>query len=103
MTDPPVAMPGHPDRSLASMGVYIFSAKYRGTRRDIADQTRPMISARTSFPAPCETAVPQRTRFLSGAQSVVRQKTTGATSAVDAYWDANIDLTATDPKLNHNP
>jgi glucose-1-phosphate adenylyltransferase len=51
--DPP-AMPGNPDMSLCSMGVYVFNAKYLYAElaRDINDPAvRAMISARTSFHA----------------------------------------------------
>jgi glucose-1-phosphate adenylyltransferase len=62
--DPP-AMPGNPDMSLCSMGVYVFNAKYLYAElaRDIP--TRPPIttSARTSFHAPWPTAWRSRTPF----------------------------------------
>jgi glucose-1-phosphate adenylyltransferase len=47
--DPP-PMEGKPDRSLCSMGIYIFNAKYLYSEllRDISDRLRAMTSARTS-------------------------------------------------------
>ena len=102
--DPPT-MPGKPDRALASMGIYIFNARflYRELERDMADPTRATTSARTSFRtlvtagrgggAPVRAAAASAAR--AGTQPYWRDVGT-----IDAYWDANIDLTATDPLLN---
>jgi glucose-1-phosphate adenylyltransferase len=47
----PPCIPGKPDRSLASMGIYIFSAEYlyQALEEDLADPNSSTISARTSF------------------------------------------------------
>ena len=101
--DPP-PMPGKPDRSLASMGIYIFNADYlyRELERDMADAgsshdfgkdiipaaVRAGQAAAHPFDLSCVSAKP-------GVQAYWRDVGT-----IDAYWDANIDLTATDPELN---
>jgi glucose-1-phosphate adenylyltransferase len=61
--DPP-AIPGNPEMSLASMGIYIFNAKYLYAElaRDMADPESTQTLARTSFRAPCAPAVRWRIR-----------------------------------------
>ena len=101
--DPP-AMPGKPDRSLASMGIYIFNARYlyRELERDIADPTSSHDFGKDIIPAAVRNGKAVAHPFeLScvgtrpGLQPYWRDVGT-----IDAYWDANIDLTATDPELN---
>ncbi len=101
--DPPT-MPGKPDRSLASMGIYIFNAQYlyRELERDIADGGSSHDFGKDIIPAAVRRGHAVAHPFdLScvgnkpGAQAYWRDVGT-----IDAYWDANIDLTATDPKLN---
>ena len=104
--DPP-AMAGKPDRSLCSMGVYIFNAKYLYSEllRDTADPSsshdfgkdiipravRNGCAMSHSFDRSCVHAPDER----PGREDYWRDVGT-----VDAYWEANIDLTATDPALN---
>jgi len=100
----PPAMPGRPDTSLASMGIYVFDARYlsEALRQDMADAGSshdfgkdliPRVVARGDavahpFDLSCVGTLP-------GAQPYWRDVGT-----IDAYWDANIDLTATEPLLN---
>ena len=101
--DPP-AMPGHPDVSLASMGIYIFNAKYlyRELQRDIEDPESSHDFGKDIIPAAVRRGQAVAHPF---SQSCVGNKD-GAepywrdVGTIDAYWDANIDLTATDPELN---
>lgn len=101
--DPP-AMPGRPDRSLASMGIYIFNASYlyRELARDMADPASSHDFGKDIIPHAVRqgqatahpfslSCVPGR----DGAEPYWRDVGT-----IDAYWDANIDLTSTDPMLN---
>ncbi len=101
--DPP-AMPGSPDMALASMGVYIFDAAYLYAElaRDMADPNSSHDFGKDIIPHAVRTARAAAHPFAlscvplgSDAQAYWRDVGT-----VDAYWDANIDLTATDPKLN---
>ena len=101
--DPP-AMPGKPDRSLASMGIYIFNARYlyRELERDMADPNSSHDFGKDIIPRAVRNSQAVAHPFeLScvgrrlGAEPYWRDVGT-----IDAYWDANIDLTATDPLLN---
>ena len=101
--DPP-PMPGRPDRALASMGIYIFNARYlyQQLERDMADPNSSHDFGKDIIPYAvrhgCAVAHPfdlscvgQRPGFEPYWRDV---------GTIDAYWDANIDLTATDPLLN---
>jgi glucose-1-phosphate adenylyltransferase len=101
--DPP-AMAGRPDRSLASMGVYIFDAEYLygELARDAADESSAHDFGRNLVPA----AVAQGMAYAQPfAQACVMSEGDQEpywrdVGTIDAYWEANIDLTATQPKLN---
>src|SRR5664279_1359956 len=104
--DPPAVL-GKPDRSLCSMGIYIFNAKYLYSEllRDISDPTsshdfgkdiipravKNGCAVAHSFDRSCVHADEER----PGKEDYWRDAVT-----VDAYWEANIDLTATDPSQN---
>ena len=101
--DPP-AMPNDPTRALASMGIYIFDADYlyRELQRDIDDPDSSHDFGKDIIPHAVRRGEAAAHPFsLSavgtrpGAEPYWRDVGT-----VDAYWDANIDLTATDPLLN---
>ena len=101
--DPP-AIPGKPDRALASMGIYIFNARYlyRELERDIADPNSSHDFGKDIIPRAVKLGKAAAHPFeLScvgrrlGCEPYWRDVGT-----IDAYWDANIDLTATDPLLN---
>jgi glucose-1-phosphate adenylyltransferase len=97
-------MPGKPDRALASMGIYIFNARYlyRALERDMADpDVQPRLrQGHHSQDGAAGLAVGPPVR------AELRRRQGGGTpywrdvGTIDAYWDANIDLTATDPLLN---
>jgi glucose-1-phosphate adenylyltransferase len=102
--DDPPAMPGKPDRALASMGIYIFNARYlyRELERDIADPASSHDFGKDIIPKAVKAGRAAAHPFeLScvgrrlGCEPYWRDVGT-----IDAYWDANIDLTATDPLLN---
>jgi glucose-1-phosphate adenylyltransferase len=101
--DPP-AMPGKANRALASMGIYIFNARYlyRELERDIADPASSHDFGKDIIPKAVKAGRAAAHPFeLScvgrrlGCEPYWRDVGT-----IDAYWDANIDLTATDPLLN---
>ena len=101
--DPP-AIPGKPGRALASMGIYIFNARflYRELERDIADPNSSHDFGKDIIPRAVKMGKAAAHPFeLScvgrrmGCEPYWRDVGT-----IDAYWDANIDLTATDPLLN---
>lgn len=101
--DPP-AIPGKPDRALASMGIYIFNAKflYRELERDMADPASSHDFGKDIIP-----------KIVHAGQAVAHPFELSCVGTkpglgpywrdvgtIDAYWDANIDLTATDPLFN---
>ena len=101
--DPP-AMPGNPDKALASMGLYIFDAAYLYAElaRDLADPDSSHDFGRDIIPHAVRNGCASAHPF---ALSCVLDSETAEpywrdVGTVDAYWDANIDLTATEPKLN---
>ncbi|MDZ7590241.1 MAG: glucose-1-phosphate adenylyltransferase [Rubrivivax sp.] len=101
--DPPT-IPGKPGRTLASMGIYIFNARflYRELERDMADPHSSHDFGKDIIP-----------KLVKQGQAVAHPFELSCVGArigeapywrdvgtIDAYWDANIDLTATDPLLN---
>jgi glucose-1-phosphate adenylyltransferase len=101
--DPP-AIPGRPGHSLASMGIYIFNARYLYAElaRDMADPASTHDFGKDIIPRAVRE---QRAAAHPFAMSCVGSKPGKApywrdVGTIDSYWDANIDLTATDPLLN---
>ncbi len=100
----PPTIPGRPGRSLASMGIYIFNAKYlyRELERDMADPNSSHDFGKDIIPhvvkAGEATAHPFELSCVGGKAGLAPYWRDVGT--IDAYWDANIDLTATDPLLN---
>ena len=102
--DPP-AMPGRSDMSLASMGIYIFNASYlyRELERDMADPNSSHDFGKDIIPHAVRNGdVVAHPFSLSCVPSVKDgvEPYWRDVGTIDAYWDANIDLTATDPLLN---
>jgi glucose-1-phosphate adenylyltransferase len=101
--DPP-PMPGKPDRALASMGIYVFNAKYlyRELERDMQDEKSNHDFGKDIIPKMVKAGVAVAHPFeLSCVGSKPGQEPYWRdVGTIDAYWDANIDLTATDPLLN---
>ena len=104
--DPP-PMPGNPDVSLCSMGIYIFNAKYLYSelKRDIADPASSHDFGKDIIPQAVRNGVAFAHPY---GNSCVHAKDEPAgkehywrdVGTVDSYWEANIDLTATEPALN---
>jgi glucose-1-phosphate adenylyltransferase len=101
--DPP-AMPGQPKMALASMGIYIFDAKYlhEELKRDMADPTSAHDFGKDIIPR--AVAQGQAVAHPFGLSCVSSQEDDEPywrdVGTIDAYWDANIDLTATLPMLD---
>ncbi|MBT2188051.1 glucose-1-phosphate adenylyltransferase [Sphingobium nicotianae] len=101
--DPP-AMPGKPDVALASMGIYVFDTQFLfdqlrrdaetpGSKRDFGGDIIPYIVKHGKAVA----------HLFS--QSAIRaaeeiEEYWRDVGTLDAYWEANIDLTDVVPKLN---
>jgi len=102
-SDPP-AMPGDPNRSLASMGIYIFNARflYKELERDIADPKSSHDFGKDIIPHTVALGQAAAHPFELSAVGTRRNEEPywRDVGTIDAYWDANIDLTATDPLLN---
>ncbi len=101
--DPP-PMPGQPDKALASMGIYVFDAQhlYDELARDIADPNSSHDFGKDIIPKLVREGKASAHPF---ALSCVSDKPAEEpywrdVGTIDAYWDANIDLTATVPMLN---
>ena len=101
--DPP-AMAGKPDRALASMGIYVFDVRflYEQLARDLADPASSHDFGRDIIPHVVGLGRAVAHRF---GESCVYSKTPAEpywrdVGTVDAYWSANIDLTALEPALD---
>ena len=101
--DPPT-LPNDPERSLASMGVYIFDTKFLldVLAEDAANPTSNHDFGKDIIPRLVREGRAVAHRFSDSAVSdeesaIPYWRDVGT---IDAYWDANIDLTATNPLLN---
>ncbi len=100
----PPAMPGKPDKSLASMGIYVFEAKflYDQLRRDAANPASAHDFGKDIIPYIVANGRAVAHHF---SRSCVRSATEQEpywrdVGTVDAYWAANIDLTDFVPQLD---
>jgi glucose-1-phosphate adenylyltransferase len=100
----PPQMPGRPERALASMGVYVFSAEflYAELERDHRDETSshdfgkdviPYLVSRGlavahSFDESCVKTTPEAEAYWRDV------------GTIDSYWSANIDLVMPVPSLD---
>lgn len=102
-SDPP-PMPGNPDISLASMGIYVFTAEYlyKLLEDDANDPNSEHDFGKNLIP-----------RAVSEQQALAHPFSMSAVAnppysraywrdvgTVDAYWAANLDLATTTPELN---
>ena len=101
--DPP-AVPGRPDLALASMGIYVFDAPFlfEQLRRDAADPASSRDFGKDLIPHIVAHGKAVAHRFSA---SCVRSKEEAEpywrdVGTVDAYWEANIDLTGVVPPLD---
>ena len=100
----PATLPGKPDVSLARMGIYIFNARYLYDElaRDMADPQSSHDFGKDIIPRAvrngCAVAHPfERSCVTSHPGEASYWRDVGT---IDSYWDANIDLTETEPLLN---
>src|SRR3712207_3250573 len=101
--DPP-GIPGNPDMALASMGIYVFSTGFLfdQLRRDAATEGSSRDFGKDIIPYLVEHGKAMAHRFTN---SCVRSESESESywrdvGTVDAYWEANIDLTAIVPALD---
>ncbi len=100
----PASIPGRPDVAFASMGIYIFNADFlfqqlirdagtQGSSRDFGKDMLPSLVGRSRlfahrFADSCVSPNPQVEPYWRDV------------GTVDAYWEANIDLTTVTPALD---
>jgi glucose-1-phosphate adenylyltransferase len=101
--DPP-GMPGKPDHALGSMGIYVFETQFllEQLRRDAADPTSSRDFGRDIIPYIVRHGKAAAHEFT---QSCVRTAVAPEAywrdvGTVDAYFDANLDLTEPRPGLD---
>ena len=101
--DPP-AMPGKPGQALASMGIYVFETKFlfEQLKRDAADPNSSRDFGKDIIPYLVKHGKAVAHHF---SQSCVRSDSESGlywrdVGTIDAYWQANIDLTDVTPELD---
>jgi glucose-1-phosphate adenylyltransferase len=101
--DPPT-IPGNPEISLASMGIYVFETEFLAglLRRDAADKKSSRDFGKDIIPYLVKHGKAMAHRFT---KSCVRSDLEATAywrdvGTVDAYWEANVDLTDTVPSLD---
>jgi glucose-1-phosphate adenylyltransferase len=99
----PEPMPGSQNTALASMGIYLFNAQYlygllkadaarSDSSRDFGHDILPTLAERTTVRAH---------RYRNSCVNMVNGRPYWRdVGTVDAYWEANIDLTTVVPELN---
>ena len=101
--DPP-GIPGQEDMALASMGIYVFNADFlfEQLRRDAADPDSKRDFGGDIIPYIVKHGKAQAHRFtnscIRAAEEIEEYWRDAGT--LDAYFDANLDLTDTVPKLD---
>ncbi|GMQ99287.1 MAG: glucose-1-phosphate adenylyltransferase [Zetaproteobacteria bacterium] len=98
--DNPKPMPGDDEKSLASMGIYVFSTEYLRNHlmEDAKDETSSHDFGKDIIPSAIENANVFSFRFMNantGAPGYWRDVGT-----IDAYWEANVDLANINPELD---
>ncbi|MDQ6780516.1 MAG: glucose-1-phosphate adenylyltransferase [Candidatus Eremiobacteraeota bacterium] len=99
----PLNLPGRPDIALASMGIYVFNAAflYEQLMRDAQVTESTHDFGRDVLPYIVAHHKVRAHRFgpksLGGSGGTVYWRDVGT---VDAYWEANMDLTSVVPQLN---
>jgi glucose-1-phosphate adenylyltransferase len=101
--DPP-AMPGNPDSSLASMGLYIFNAQYLYAllEHDMADATSSHDFGKDIIPRVVRQgealAHPFSMSCVSSSPGV--EPYWRDVGTLDSFWEANLDLASVTPELD---
>ena len=101
--DPP-SIPGNPDVALASLGIYVFNTRFLidQLKRDAATPGSSRDFGKDLIPYLVQHGKAQAHRF--GASCVRSADEPGAywrdVGTIDAYWEANVDLTDVVPELD---
>jgi len=101
--DPP-GIPGKPDMALASMGIYVFKTSFLAAllRRDANDATSSHDFGKDLIPYLVRHGKAVAHRFGDSCVKANREADAYWRDAgtIDAYWEANIDLTSVLPGLD---
>ena len=101
--DPP-GIPGNPDMALASMGIYVFHTKFLidALRRDAADPSSSRDFGKDIIPSIVQHGKAQAHRFAASCvrSNLEHEPYWRDVGTIDAYWQANIDLTDVVPELD---
>jgi glucose-1-phosphate adenylyltransferase len=101
--DPP-PMPGNPDVSLASMGIYVFTADYlyKLLEDDANDPNSEHDFGKNLIPRAVseQQALAHPFSMSAVAEPPYSRAYWRDVGTVDAYWAANLDLATTTPELN---
>ena len=101
--DPP-AVPGKPDTALASMGIYVFNTRFlaQQLRRDAADKDSNHDFGGDMIPYIVKHGKAVAHLFSQSCIRAASEKEAywRDVGTIDAYWEANIDLTAVVPHLD---
>jgi glucose-1-phosphate adenylyltransferase len=99
----PPAIPGHPGRALASMGIYIFNARflYEQVRRDADEPTSSHDFGKDIIPHLVPRYRVFAHRFFDSCVGMNENRPYWRdVGTVDAYWAANVDLIHVTPELS---
>lgn len=101
--DPP-AIPGNPDMALASMGIYVFDTDFLAglLRRDAATIGSTRDFGKDIIPYVVKNGKAVAHRFTKSCvrSELEKQAYWRDVGTIDAYWEANVDLTDTLPALD---
>ncbi|MCF6367806.1 glucose-1-phosphate adenylyltransferase [Rhizobium halophilum] len=101
--DPP-GMPDKPDFALASMGIYVFHTKFlfEALRRDAADSSSSRDFGKDIIPWIVKNGKAVAHRFTNSCvrSDFERESYWRDVGTIEAYWQANVDLTAVLPELD---
>lgn len=99
----PQPMPGSTDRALASMGIYVFDAAllFDELARDAADPHSSHDFGKDVIPRLLAVRRVMTHRFADSCVNRVNGRPYWRdVGTIDAYWEANMDLTSVQPELN---
>ncbi|MCB5204343.1 glucose-1-phosphate adenylyltransferase [Neorhizobium sp. T786] len=102
--DDPPCIPGNPDFALASMGIYVFHTKFliEALRRDADTPGSSRDFGKDIIPCIVEHGKAVAHRFADSCirSDFEKEAYWRDVGTIEAYWQANIDLTAVMPELD---
>ena len=95
----PEAMPGKPDKALASMGIYVFNTDYlyASLIADAGDKSSAHDFGKDIVPRSISVCNAHAYPFLNSEGEVGYWRDVGN---LDSYWQANMELCGVEPELN---